>query len=297
MSPTLPNSSQFRWHILSLYYGISLPGPVVLFASLFSLLELSSVAWVWLCSLAGACALLAALVATKRQLSFIDPIATFLDHFSEDQVEDEGCRAGFAAALDLPRSLALASMASWIAVGGIAAAAMALRFSSFGLMESAVVITAGLIAGFVSGGILFCAVKREVEEIRVALATQISDPDVRRAQLNPISLRSKMIYGAMSMTAIPMMVALVFFSAKMGGNTEDVALRWQSGVLDAMVDRVDEQELSAVVTSVLGDKSALLAPLDVTLLDFSAPDVGGSGMLDAQLIAEIRTERPGLSFT
>jgi methyl-accepting chemotaxis protein len=291
MSPTLPNSSQFRWHILSLYYGISLPGPIVLFASLFSLLELSSVAWVWLCSLAGACALLAALVATKRQLSFIDPIATFLDHFSEDQVEDEGCRAGFAAALDLPRSLALASMVSWIAVGGIAAAAMALRFSSFGLMESAVVITAGLIAGFVSGGILFCAVKREVEEVRVALATQISDPDVRRAQLNPISLRSKMIYGAMSMTAIPMMVALVFFSVKMGGNTEDVALRWQSGVLDAMVDRIDEQELSAVVTSVLGDKSALLAPLDVTLLDFSAPDVGGSGMLDAQLIAEIRTER------
>jgi methyl-accepting chemotaxis protein len=291
MSSTLPNSSQFRWHTLSLYYAISLPGPVVLFGSLFSLLELTNVAWVWLCSLAGTSALLAALVAMKRQLSVIDPILTFLDRLAEDQVEDEDRRAGIAAALDMPRSLALTSMASWIAVGGIAAAAMALRFSSFGPLESAVVITAGLIAGFVSGGVLFCAVKREVEEIRIELASQIPDPNVRLAQLRPVSLRSKMIYGAMSMTAIPMMVALVFFSAKMGGNTDDVALRWQSGVLDAMVERIDEQELSAVVTSVLGDKSALLAPLDVTLLDFSAPDVGGRGMLDELLIAEIRTGR------
>ncbi len=291
MSPTLPNSSQFRWHTLSLYHGISLPGPVVLFASLFALLDLTGAAWGWLYSLSGGCALLAALVATKRQISLTDPIVTFLDRIDEDRIADEDCRAGFAAASDLPRSLAVISMTSWIAVGGIAATAMALRFSSFGWMESAVVITAGLIAGFVSGGILFCAVKRDVEEIRVALAAQIPDPEVRRALLKPVSLRSKMIYGAMSMTAIPMMVALVFFSVKMSSNSEDVALHWQSGVLDALVGRIDEQELDAVVTSVLGDRSALLAPLDVTLLDFTAPDVGGRGTLDAQLIAEIRTER------
>jgi methyl-accepting chemotaxis protein len=264
-----------------------------LFASLFGLLDLSSEAWVWLCSLAGGCAIVAASVATKRQLSFIDPIATFLDRFPKDRSTEEDCRAGFAAVSDLPRSLALVSMVSWMAVGAVATASMALRFKSFGLTEGAVVMTAGLIAGFVSGGILFCTVKREAEDVRVELAAQIPDPDVRQAQLNPISLRSKMIYGAMSMAAIPMMVALVFFSVKTGSNAEDLALRWQNGVLDALIEQIDERELDAVVASVLGDRSALLAPLDVTLLDFAVPDAGGRGTLDAQLIAEIRTKREG----
>ncbi len=291
MNSTLPKSSQFRWHILSLYHGISLPGPVVLVASLFALLELTSAAWVWLYAISGGCALLAAVVATKKQISFTDPIATFLDCAEPEKIATEDCRAAYTAASDLPRSLAAASMASWVAVGGISAAAMALRFRSFGLTESAIVITAGLIAGFVSGGILFCAVKRDIEEIRVALAARIPDPGLRRQLLRPISLRSKMIYGAISMAAIPMMVALVFFSVKMNSNAEDVALRWQSSVLDALVDRIDEQEFGAVVASVLGDRSALLAPLDVSLLDFAALDAGGAGKLDERLIAEIRSER------
>ena len=45
MSPALPNSSEFRWRIFLLYYGISLPGPAILVASLFALLDLTSVAW------------------------------------------------------------------------------------------------------------------------------------------------------------------------------------------------------------------------------------------------------------
>jgi hypothetical protein len=43
MSGPLPNSSEFRWRILALYYGISLPGPAVLVASLFALLDLTGV--------------------------------------------------------------------------------------------------------------------------------------------------------------------------------------------------------------------------------------------------------------
>jgi len=107
MSSVLPNSSEFRWRILSLYHGIALPGPAVLVALLFALLDLTGVAWVWLGSFAGGYAILAAAVATKKQLSTIDPIMTFLDHCSEDRLADEDCPAGFAATLDLPRSLAI----------------------------------------------------------------------------------------------------------------------------------------------------------------------------------------------
>ena len=60
----------------------------------------------------------------------------------------------------------------WLATGGLTAVSMALRFRSFGTTESAIVVIAGLIAGFVAGGILFCAVKREVEEVRVALVRE-----------------------------------------------------------------------------------------------------------------------------
>jgi methyl-accepting chemotaxis protein len=125
----------------------------------------------------------------------------------------------------------------------------------------------------------------------VALAATIPNPEVRRAQLKPISLRSKIVCGAVGMAAVPMIVALVFFSAKMSAGVQDFAMRWQNGVLDELVDRIDGQELSAATTSVLGDESTFAAPLDVTLLDLSAPKAGGSGGLDAQLITEIVAER------
>jgi methyl-accepting chemotaxis protein len=223
-------------------------------------------------------------------VSTIDPIATYLNRCSEDQVADEECLAGYAAILELPRSLAKIAIAGWLATGGMTAVSMALRFRSFGLTESAIVVIAGLIAGFIAGGILFFAVKREAEGVRVALAAKIPNSAARRAQLKPISLRSKIIYGAVGMAAVPMVVALVFFSVKMSAGIQDFAIRWQNGVLDALVDRLDEQELIAATTSVLGDKLILAAPLDVALLDFSAPNAGERGMLDAPLVAEIRAE-------
>jgi len=149
-----------------------------------------------------------------------------------------------------------------------------------------IVIVAGLIAGFVSGGILFFAIKREVEEIRGDLAARIPDPSVRRAQLRPISLRIKLVCGAVGLTAIPTIVALVFFCSKMSDGTEDFAIRWQNNVLDALVVRLDAQPLSSATASVIGVKSALAAPLDVTLLDFSAPNPAGHGLLDAELVAK-----------
>jgi hypothetical protein len=140
MSSTLPNSPEFRRRILSLYYGIALPGPALLVASLFALLDLTAVAWVWLCSFAGGYTVLASMVATKKQLATIDPITTFLDRWSEDRLADEACPAGFAATLDLPRSLAMVAMVAWSAMGGMTAVSMALRFSSFGTNESAIVV-------------------------------------------------------------------------------------------------------------------------------------------------------------
>jgi hypothetical protein len=290
MSQTLPNSSDFSRSIRLLFYGIWLPGPAVLVASLFALLDLGGVAWVWLCSLAGGYALLASTMATIMQRSRIAPIATFLDRQSEDQIADEDCKIGFAAVSDLPRSVAMLAMLAWSATGVMTTASMALRFESFGLTECAIVIASGLIAGFMAGGVLFCAVKRYAEEIRVALAAKIPNPDVRRAQLKPISLRSKIICGAVGIAATPMLVALVFFSVKMSAGTQDLAMRWQNDVLDEMVGRLDDQDISVVTASVLGGESILAAPLDVTLLDFSAPDAGRGGRLDAQLIAEIRAE-------
>ena len=290
MTPVLPNSSEFRSRILSLYYGIWLLGPAVLVVSLFSLLDLTGVAGVWLFSSAGGYAVLASTMATKRQLFCIEPITTYLIHCSEDRAADEDCRAGFAAILDLPRRMAMVAMTSWLAVGAMTAGTMALRFRSFGMAESAIVVIAGLIAGFVAGCILFFAVKREVEVVRGEIAAKIPDPEMRRAQRKAISLRSKIICGAAGMAAVPLVVALVFFSVKMNAGIQDFTMRWQNGVLDKLVDQLAEQELSAATTSVLGDRSALAAPLDVALLDFSKTNAGGHGRLDAQLVAEIRAE-------
>ncbi len=291
MSHALPNSSDFRRRILSLYYLVTLPGPAVLAASLLALLDLTGFAWIWLCSLVGGFSLLASAMATQRQLSAIRPIASFLDQHAGVRIEEEDCRAGFAAILDLPRSLAMVATASWLATGALTAVSMALRFRSFDLIQGGIVVIAGSIGGFVAGGILFCVIKREVESIRVGIAAMIPNPEVRRAQVKPISLRSKIICGAVAMAAVPMIVALVFLSVKMNTGAQAFAMRWQDSVLDALVERLDGRDLRAATTSVLDDEMTLAAPLDVTLLDLSKTDADIRGMLDDQLVAEIRSQR------
>jgi methyl-accepting chemotaxis protein len=291
MSQTLPRPTEFKWSVLSLYHGVTLPGPAALVASLFALLDLPSSAWIWLCSLAGGYLALAAAIATKVQLSRLEPVESFLKHAAKERPPEEECRAGFAAALDLPRFFAIAALVGWSATGGLTAVSMALRFDSFGLLEAAIVAVAGVIAGFVSGGCLFFIVKRELEALRVALAEGVADANLRRAQLRPISLRIKLICGAVGLTAIPTLVALVFFSLKMNQGTEDFALRWQAGVLDALTIRLDTQPLRAATAAVVGERSALPAPLDVTLLDLSKPNGAIRGLLDPQIVAEIRADR------
>jgi methyl-accepting chemotaxis protein len=84
----------------------------------------------------------------------------------------------------------------------------------------------------------------------------------------------------------------VFFSLKMSEGTEDFAIRWQNGVLDALAVRLEAQEsISAATAAVIGAKSALAAPLEVVQLDFSVPNAARRGVLDAELVAEIRMER------
>ncbi len=290
MNPTLPNSPEFRRRLLALYYGIWLPGPAVLVASLFAMLDLTGEVWIWLCSFTGGFAALTSTMAIKRQLSGIEPITAFLSRSSEDPDADEDYRAGYAAIMDLPRSLAMVAMVAWMSTGGMTAVSMALRFKAFGATESAIVVVAGMIAGFLAGSILFFVTKREVENIREALAAKIPDPKVRRAHLKPISLQSKFMFGAAGVAAVPMVVALVFFSVKMSSGIQDFTMRWQNDVLDGLVDELDEQELSVATALVLGDTPTLAAPLDITLLDFSATHAGKNGRLDAQLIAEIRDE-------
>ena len=92
MSSVLPNSSEFKRRILSLYYAIWLPGPAVLVASLFALLDITVEEWAWLCSFAVGYAVFASAIATNKLFSNIDPITTFLDHHSKDGVVSESAR-------------------------------------------------------------------------------------------------------------------------------------------------------------------------------------------------------------
>ena len=292
MIPALPTSSEFRSRILSLYYGIWLLGPAVLVASLFSLLDLTGMAGVWLFSSAGGFAVLASTMAAKRQLFCIEPITTYLIHCSEDRAVDEDCRAGFAAILDLPRRLAMVAMTSWLAVGAMTAGTMALRFRSFGMAESAIVVTAGLIAGFVAGCILFFAVKREVELVRGEIAAKIPDPEMRRAQGKPISLRSKIIFGAAGMAAVPLVVALVFFSVKMNAGIRDFTLRWQGGVLDELVDQLAEQELRQHLWTWCCSISP--NPMQVTM-EGSTPSSWQKLELNTRLASDAEAVDPGIS--
>ncbi len=291
MNSDLRKSSEFRRRLLSLYYGISLPGPAILAALLFTLLQLTSEAWVWLFAFSGGYAVLASALAVKLRIGTSDPIAIVLDRSLDDAVADEDRRAVFAAVLDLPRTLAIAALIGWIATGGMTAVSMALRFPWFGLHDGAIAVGAGLVAGAVAAAFLFFVIKRDLESTRTAMATEIENPEVRRALLKPVSLRTKMVGCVVGMTAVPALIGLALIFVKTLDGAEEFTLRWQDRVVEALIVRLDDQDLSAATAAVLGDRSTLAAPLDVTRLDFSDAEESGRGMLDARLVAKIREER------
>ena len=129
----------------------------------------------------------------------------------------------------------------------------------------------GVAGGFVMAAFLTLLVKRTVGEVRGVLAMEISDPEVRRSLVTPFSLQATVLSCVVGISVLSLAFAMVLFATKRMEPVEELTIRWQQSVLEALTGRLERQQIDAAIRSVLGENAGLAVPIEVVLLDPADP--------------------------
>jgi methyl-accepting chemotaxis protein len=198
------------------------------------------------------------------------PIREFLAADEPDTVPTAVRSAAFSTVIDLPRRQFLGSMCMWLAFGFPASAYVYLTFDDFSLDSTIVLCAAITSGGLLSSVIGFFALKNHLSRVRSELASSLPDPEMRRAAVRSVSVRTKLLVSTnglvlvtlifgVSVTNVRGKVAIErFVNAAQVEVLEEVAARIEvgadvaasiavaSGTPDAVVERIVVLDTSRV---------------------------------------------------
>jgi len=120
---------------------------------------------------------------------------------------------------------------------------------------------------------------------------EMYDPKLRRALAPRFSLRAKMLICVVGATAVSMAFTVALFLTKTSDALEEFTVRWQHGVLEALVSRLEQSDFDSAMKSVLGEEPSLMAPLDVKLLSLAKLESEGAGQLGIGVLSQIQEQR------
>jgi methyl-accepting chemotaxis protein len=199
----------------------------------------------------------------------------------EDRVAASGelAREAFADAIDLPRRSAWMGMLGWAVPVSLIVLAMELRWPTWTSFESASVVLAGFSAGFVAAIFLLFVVKRVCEPVRLALALEVADPELRNGLVRTTSVRAKLVVSVTTLAIVPAVFAGLLFHVMAVRSLEDFTTHWQLGVLEARGVSLDAPEgAGEAATPSLADQ------LQISVFDPSDP---GASVLERHVQDEL----------
>jgi methyl-accepting chemotaxis protein len=284
---SLPSGRVFARQVISLSYLFSLPALAVVLCCLVTLLELTPAQWRFFFFATATYGTVISFPMMHLQQRMMAPLRAYLDRRRSGEPSREERRAAFAAAVDLPRKVAMLGAGGWLVpVAGISGV-MALRFpGQWGLFESFVVILAGVAAGFVAGSFMIFLVKRATLRLREVLTAELPDPLERRALVRPMGLRSKLLVCTTGVTIVPVIFAVMLSHANVSQSLQDFAADWQRRAVEAVAGELVGGDLEAARRSVLADERALPASLELVLLDPAAGS--GPAALEPVVLEQVR---------
>jgi methyl-accepting chemotaxis protein len=291
MREALVSPTVFNRRVIALSFWVSLPGVAIVIGFLHTFLRLTADEWSWFFALTAGYGALVTFPMAGMQSRILRPIGVYLKQRAEAEASEDERRAAFSAIMALPMKLALVGGVGWIVPCLLVSILMKFRFDQFGWYDAATLVLAGVAAGFTAGSFMLFMVKREIEEVRSALATEIDDPSVRRDLVRPVSLRAKMIGCVLGLTTIPMVFSVSMSLVTASDALEEFTIRWQHGVLEAVIARIDRQGLPSALRAVLGEDSSLAAPLGVVFLDFETDSSGTGTGLEPPVLLHIKQQR------
>ncbi|MDJ0853402.1 MAG: HAMP domain-containing methyl-accepting chemotaxis protein [Myxococcota bacterium] len=290
----LPGGGAFSRRIVNLSLVYSALALLLLLPALHALLDLTAEQWWWLLGCTGTYAALSFYPQVRLLERAIGAVPNWLDARARGESLVDRSRQAFADVVDLPRRCALLCVFGWSLPVLLVSMAMELRWPAWGPLESLSLILAGIEAGFIASFFLLFRVKREVEPVRMALAAELQDPEVRATLVRPTPLRDKLALSVTALAVMPVFFAGLLFQAMASRSLERFATGWQRSVLEASGGSLEGSDGRA------GPEGRSLADqLEITLVDPSSTR-GELGGLEPHVLAELqraleRGERSGSS--
>jgi methyl-accepting chemotaxis protein len=290
----MPDGRELRLRLAKIDSLVSLPGLLVIGAFLAAVLQLTPEEWTRFGIAAGVFAALVAggSEALRRRLN--GPLHSYLDQVASGRDgSEEELHAAFATSISLPRSMMIMMVSIWLSAAVVVpiVAWIAGDAGWFNPIRFAVLLVAAFCGGAFSSGFVYFGSKRCLDDVRDALAARIADPDVRRRLIRPVSLGRKLQFAVAGSSVASLVFAMGLAYSRAANGLEDLALRWQTDVLQSLAERLEDREdgeaapaLEEVVLSVIPDTALLPHPIDFAVL---VPGAGTAG-LDVDLAAAIR---------
>jgi methyl-accepting chemotaxis protein len=275
----LPTPRELRLRILGLDTLVCVPAFALMVFYMSMLLEITAREW-WFFSITGlGYAILAAIGMEPIRARLLAPIRAYLRSRSggEGEVSTpqslEEVRRAFGAVISFPRSAMLLMLLLWvIAAPFVPTANWLLGFHEWASSERVVVLlVAAITGGLVSSALSYFAIKRALDPIRESVASQIPDPEERRALIRPTPLSRKLQYVVAGSGGASLVFTMGLAYAMAGNAIDAMATGWQSQVLESTVSRMPDGDFEAVLASMLPAPELMPYPLELELLDPQHP--------------------------
>jgi methyl-accepting chemotaxis protein len=290
-SRALPTGKQLRTGISALEYMVSLPVAGAMILSLGFLASLTTGEWVVFAAVLTSCsvALIAVTEPVRRQI--MAPIRSYLDGAAGEPIGQRGVREAFEAVIRLPFFLHKLMIASWLSAALLVPLGMTLLGHSgwgFGFRTFVVVVVC-LTGALMSGMALLFLVKTKLAPVRESLASEIADPEERRALIQRLPLARKVQYVVASSVFASLVFTMTVAHWRAGVAVDEMAADWQRRSLDVVASRLltEEESFELAVADYFPDPD---------LLPFSAKfGVAGSRPADPEAMALGQPERGQIS--
>jgi methyl-accepting chemotaxis protein len=230
----VPAGGEFVKRILVYTSAYALLAIAVISLYLSGLLRLNSDQW-WgfLQIVAGVFVLLFPAMTLSHRRIF-QHIKRCLDRRAEGVATPDELRRGFAAISDFPRYWFVWGLGWWAIGGAVVGCGMWIRYPEFGALGAAIVLTASVSGAFITDPYYFLTIKRVLQPVRVALAADIGDPEMRQQLIRKVSLRTKLLVAMTSVILVTVGFAAFLSRLHTQESVESFVLRGQQDILDSL---------------------------------------------------------------
>jgi methyl-accepting chemotaxis protein len=243
---------------------LSVPAVTIVVLCLVALLRLTAAQWVFF----AGCALIYGVVITPLSMwiqhRLVAPVIEWLDARAAGTASAAQREAAFRIVMATPYRQGIQAAVSWLLPVALVALAMAIRYEGWGVYENAVMVVAGVAAGFSVGIFAGFFAKWRVGEIREVLAFEIGEPAERLRLFHRISLRTRLVCAITGVTLVPVVFAVMLSFERTQHSLESFTADWQQRILDTIHDSSEPAMANAREWL---DQVPLPAPISLGLLD------------------------------